>query len=84
MMSWPAAALLLLGGSTVLLFAGIPVAFWTYRREFRKNLRQAADMTICPKCDAAGQDNAGAACDCGGTLVAQSSVRRVDDERLTP
>src|SRR3954469_17665334 len=27
MMSWPAAALLLLGGSTVLLFAGIPVAF---------------------------------------------------------
>jgi tripartite ATP-independent transporter DctM subunit len=27
MISWPAAALLLLGGSTVLLFAGIPVAF---------------------------------------------------------
>src|SRR4051812_34366221 len=27
MTSWPAAALLLLGGSTVLLFAGIPVAF---------------------------------------------------------
>ena len=26
-MSWQAAALLLLGGSTVLLFAGIPVAF---------------------------------------------------------
>jgi len=26
-MSWPAAALLLLGGSTILLFAGIPVAF---------------------------------------------------------
>ena len=27
MMSWQAAALLLLGGSTVLLFMGIPVAF---------------------------------------------------------
>ena len=27
MTSWPAAALLLLGGSTILLFAGIPVAF---------------------------------------------------------
>src|SRR5207244_328059 len=27
MMSWPAAALLLLGGSTILLFVGIPVAF---------------------------------------------------------
>jgi len=57
----------------------VPFAFWLFRRESRRELERAANMTICPQCDTAGELNTGAACDCGGTFVLQSTVRWVDE-----
>jgi hypothetical protein len=62
---------------------GIPVAYWLFRRNVREELARAKYMTICPKCEKADDNNEGQACDCGGTFVAQSSVRWVDDEQKT-
>jgi hypothetical protein len=58
---------------------GLPVAYWFFRREKAKELERSAQMTICPKCETAGEGDAGEACNCGGTFVLQSSVRWVDE-----
>jgi hypothetical protein len=58
--------------------AGLPIAFWLFRRESRKELERSAQMTICPKCETAGESNAEAVCDCGGRFVLQSNVRWID------
>jgi hypothetical protein len=64
----------------IFAIAGLPVAYWLYRRESRRELESALQMTICPKCETAGEDNAGAACPCGCTFVLQSTVRWEDSE----
>ena len=61
---------------------GLPVAYWIYRRERRKELERSAQMTICPKCEIAGEGNADAACECGGKFVLQSSMRWIDDDEI--
>ena len=60
--------------------AGLPVAYWLFRRESRRELESALQMTICPKCETAGEGNADTVCQCGGTFVLQSTVRWVYDE----
>jgi hypothetical protein len=55
--------------------AGLPVAYWLFRRESRREFENAMQMTICPKCEATGEGNAGAVCQCDGTFVLQSRVR---------
>lgn len=62
---------------------GIPVAYWLFRRTVREELSRAKYMTICPKCEKADENTEGQTCDCGGTFVAQSSVRWVEDEPKT-
>jgi hypothetical protein len=57
----------------------LPFAYWLFRHERRKQIARSREMTICPKCDTAGEGNAGEACNCGGSFVLQSSVRWVDD-----
>lgn len=59
---------------------GLPVAYWLFRHERSKSLASSAQMTICPKCDTAGEGNVDAGCECGGNFVLQSSVRWVDEE----
>jgi hypothetical protein len=60
--------------------AGFPVAYWLFKRECKKETERAGHMTICPKCERAGENNEGQTCGCGSTFVAQSGVRWVDDE----
>ena len=64
----------------VFLLLGLPVAVWLFRREKRSHLERASRMTICPKCDTAGEENAGEQCQCGGEFVLQSTVRWEDEE----
>jgi hypothetical protein len=64
----------------VFAVCGLPVAYWMLRRTRKEELKRAELMTICPKCDTAGEENAGAPCECGGNFVLQSTVRWVDDE----
>jgi hypothetical protein len=82
--NWVAVTQRLAGGFwSRLLFVGalgLPFAAWVYRREERRQFQMAAEMTICPRCDTSGEDNAGAACQCGGEYVLQSTMRWVDDE----
>ncbi len=56
-----------------------PFAYWFSRHEMRKELAKAYRRTICPTCDIAGDGNAGQACRCGDTFVAQCSMKWVDD-----
>ena len=58
----------------------LPIVFVAARYERRKSVRKAASRTICPKCDTAGESNAGTACECGGSFVPQSSMKWVEDE----
>lgn len=58
----------------------LPVAYLIYRRECKKEMERALRMTICPKCETAGEDNAETPCSCGGTFVPQSTVRWADEE----
>jgi len=58
---------------------GLPFAYWFFRRESRSELERSLHMTICPKCDTAGEGDAEADCDCGGAFVLQSSVRWADE-----
>ena len=62
---------------------GFPFAYWLYRRESRRELERALQMTICPKCETGSEGNAGATCECGGTFVLQSTVRWEDSEAST-
>ena len=64
----------------IFALVGLPVAFWFFRHERTKELERSSQMTICPKCDTAGEGNTNAACDCGGKYVLQSSVRWIDEE----
>ena len=59
---------------------GLPLAYWLFRRESRRELERALQMSICPKCETASEGNAEAACECGGTIVLQSTLRWVDEE----
>jgi hypothetical protein len=64
----------------IFALAGLPVAYWLFRRESGRELEHAKRTTICPKCETAGEGNAEATCECGGSFVLQSTVRWVDDE----
>jgi hypothetical protein len=64
----------------VFLLLGLPVAVWVFRREKRVQLDRASRMTICPKCDTAGEGNAGERCRCGGEFALQSAMRWDDEE----
>ena len=81
---WVAATQRLAGGFWYRLLVvgvlGSPFAVWLYRRVEKMDFERALRMTICPKCDTAGEGNAGAACECGGAYALQSTVRWVDDE----
>jgi uncharacterized membrane protein len=55
-----------------------PIIFIARRVESRKALRKDLARTICPKCDTAAENNAGAACQCGGAFVPASTVRWVE------
>jgi hypothetical protein len=68
------------GRLPIFALAGLPVAFYLFRREQSKELEHSTNMTICPKCDTAGEGNAETPCNCGGTFVLQSTVRWLDDE----
>ena len=62
----------------------VPFGYWLYRREVAEKIARALQMTICPKCDTAGELNAGVACSCGGTFVLQSTVRWEDAPTPSP
>ena len=64
----------------IFAIAGLPVAYFLYRRESRRELANSLQMTICPKCETAGEGNAEVTCGCGGIYVLQSTVRWTDDE----
>lgn len=66
------------------LLLGLPVAIWVFRRETRTHLERASRMTICPKCDTAGEENKGEHCQCGGEFVLQSTVRWEDETTSSP
>jgi hypothetical protein len=57
---------------------GSPIIFIARRVESRKGLRKDLARTICPKCDTAAENNAGAPCPCGGAFVPASTVRWVE------
>lgn len=57
----------------------LPIAWFIYRRESRSELTKLTRQTICVKCEAGGESNDGAACECGGTFVSRSTVRWVDE-----
>ena len=70
------------GGSfllRLLLFAvlGFPFAYWVFRREGRRELEKTMRRTLCPKCGTIGEANEGAACQCGGAYVPQSTMKWV-------
>jgi hypothetical protein len=56
----------------------LPFAFVAFSYERKKALKKALDRTICPKCDLAGDCNAGAVCACGGAFIAQSAMKWVE------
>ena len=58
----------------------LPVAFWIYRWERQRVLRQAASRTLCPRCGNVGEQNAGALCLCGGVFVATQTIKWLEDE----
>jgi hypothetical protein len=62
----------------------LPPAFWLYRKERAREFDNATRMTICPKCETAGQGNADMPCECGGTYTLQSTVRWVEAEESQP
>jgi hypothetical protein len=41
-------------------------------------LAKLSRRTICPQCDASGEQPPGSACECGSTFVHASTVRWVD------
>jgi hypothetical protein len=57
---------------------GSPIIFIARRVEGRKALRKQMAGTICPKCDTAAEDNAGATCKCGGAFVPSSTMKWVE------
>ena len=64
----------------IFALVGLPVAYWMFRRTRREELKRARLMTICAKCDTAGEENAEAHCECGGKFVLQSTLRWVDQD----
>jgi hypothetical protein len=58
-----------------------PFAHWVFRYERKSELRKLTRRTICPKCDTSSESNDGAACQCGGAFVSQSTMKWVDEER---
>ena len=58
---------------------GLPIAYWFFHRETRRESVRLAQMTICPKCEKAGEGNVEEACECGGSFVPQRTVRWVDE-----
>lgn len=63
----------------IFVVVALPFAWFVYRRESRGELAKLTRQTICPKCEAGGESNDGAACECGGTFVSRSTVRWVDE-----
>ncbi len=57
----------------------LPFAWFVYRRESRSELAKLTRRSICTKCEASGESEPGTACQCGGTFVAASTVRWVED-----
>jgi hypothetical protein len=55
-----------------------PFVYFCFRQQSRSRLREYERLTICPKCDSAGDNNAGAQCQCGGTFVPSSTVKWVE------
>jgi hypothetical protein len=61
------------------IIAALPIAWFIYRKETRSELLKLTQQTICRKCEAAGKDNEGASCTCGGSFVSMSKVRWVEE-----
>jgi hypothetical protein len=57
----------------------LPIAWFVYRRESKRELAKLTRRTICPKCEACGEGNDGASCGCGGTFALGSTVRWIDE-----
>ena len=62
-------------GAILMIF---PIIYACFRQQSRSRLREYERLTICPKCDSAGDNNAGAQCQCGGTFVPSSTVKWVE------
>jgi hypothetical protein len=64
----------------LLMFAvvALPIAYWVYRSEIRKEIGEASRRTICPTCGRGGEEPVGTMCDCGQTLVPQSKMKWVE------
>jgi hypothetical protein len=62
-------------GAILMIF---PIIYFCFRQQSKSRLREYDRFTICPKCDSAGDNNAGAPCRCGGTFVPSSTVRWVE------
>ena len=56
-----------------------PFAYWLFRYEKRKELAKIKRRTICTHCETTGDDNLGAACQCGGSFVSSSTVKWVEN-----
>ena len=64
----------------IIALVALPFAWFVYRYESKKELAKIKRRTICPKCDTAGESDAGAPCQCGGTIVSQSMVKWVEEQ----
>ena len=62
-------------GAILMIF---PITYFCFRQQSRSRLREYERFTICPKCDSAGVNDAGAQCQCGGTFVPSSTVKWVE------
>lgn len=59
----------------------LPLAWVIFRWEAGRELKKQRSLTICPGCETAGHQDAGAACSCGGTRVLASTVKWVNPEK---
>ena len=59
--------------------AMLPIAYWMYRRESKRELVKIDARTVCPKCDSGGEANDGATCQCGGAFISQREMKWVDE-----
>jgi hypothetical protein len=66
-------------GLPIIAMLGLLVAYWRFVQARSRGFERSLQMTICPKCESAGEGNVGTICACGGTVVLQSSVRWVDE-----
>src|ERR1044072_2497548 len=62
----------------IIALVASPIIFIASRYESKKALRKAEQRTIRPDCDAAGAENAGTTCQCGGTFVPSSTMKWIE------